>query len=184
MSSCTLLPTEDIISSCDASPFWIGAVLSHKMEDRSQKPVAFSSTSLLPAQWKYAQLQKEALAIVFGVKKFQNYLFGRKSMILSDHQAIQHCFSEHCPIPPLASAQIKRWALTLSVYDDAIFYKPRPQHTNADILSRLPLLEIPTDTPEPAELVFMMETLQGFPVNVKHICHWIDWDIYSHEWEP
>ena len=66
---------------------------------------------------KYAQLDKEGLSIVFGVKKIHQYLFSHKSTIYSDRKPLQHIFAESCPIPALASAHIQRWALTLSAYN-------------------------------------------------------------------
>ena len=87
------------------------------MEDGSEKPAAFASRSLAPAERKYAQLDKEALAIIFDVKKFHQYLFGRRFMIYSDHKPPQHLFNETKPVPAMASARIQRWALTLGTYD-------------------------------------------------------------------
>ena len=70
----------------------------------------------------------------------------------------------------MASARIQRWALTLSAYSYTITYKPGGDHINADVLSRLPLSETPSDVPLPGETVLLSDTFHG-PVTAIQIKH-------------
>jgi hypothetical protein len=138
---CHYNPSLPVGLACDASSKGLGAVLYHVLPDGSEKPISFASKTLNKAEQKYSQIEKEALGIIFGIKKFHQYIYGRNFLLVTDHKPLLTIFSPHKGISVTTANRLQRWALLLSGYNYSIIYKPSECHSNADSLSRLPLVE-------------------------------------------
>ena len=118
----------------DASPVGLGAISEQEQSDGTFKPVMFASRSLTDTERRYAQFEKEALGIVWGVEHFLLYLLGIHFEIRTDHKPLIHAYGPNGNLP----ARVQRFALRLQPYSYTI--KHVDGKTNvADYLSRSPL---------------------------------------------
>lgn len=132
-------PKQELYLTTDASDTGLGAVLFHKHHDGTLRPIAYTSRTLTEVEQRYAVIDKEALAIIYSVTKFHQYLYGRHFNLLTDHKPLERLFSEHRDTPKVASNRLLRWAMILNNYDYTISYHPGKDNAPADVLSRLPL---------------------------------------------
>ena len=121
-------PEEELTIQCDASQSGLGAVLL-----QSDRPVAYASRALTDPETRYAQIEKELLAIVFSVEKFHQFTFGRPVKVQSDHKPLEAILQK-----PLSSApkRLQGMMLRLQGYDISVTYKKGKEMLLADTLSR------------------------------------------------
>lgn len=89
-------PENMTVVSADASSFGLGAVLRQKQKDGVYRPVAYASRSLSETERRYAQIEKEGLAVTWACEKFQEYVTGLQFTIETDHKPLVPIFmSKH-----------------------------------------------------------------------------------------
>ena len=110
-------PALPVRLGCDGSPSGIGGVLSHVMPDGSERPVAFASRSLTKTERKYAQIDKEALSIIWGVKRFHVCLYGRRFTLITDHKPLTAIFHPEKGVPAITAARLQRYAMFLAGFN-------------------------------------------------------------------
>ena len=142
----------------DASSHGLGAVISHVMPDGTERPVEYISRTLTAAERNYSQIDKEATAIVWAIKRFHLYLYGRKFKLVTDNQPLVHIFNKNKQLSVMTAARLTRWAIFLMDYDYDITYRSTKAHGNADMLSRFPRPHTKQDEKEAEEeLVFSVD---------------------------
>ena len=130
-------PDLPMIVSADASGYGIGSVLLHRFPDGSLKAVQHAARALTDVEQKYSQIEKESLALVFAVRKFHKYIYGRKFILNTDHKPLISIFKPGNGISAHSANRLQRWALTLVDYNFEIQYKNTKDFGEADALSRL-----------------------------------------------
>ena len=122
---------------CDASQSGLGAALM-----QNGQPVAYASRALSAAETRYAQIEKELLAIIFACEHFEPYVYGRDMIrVESDHKPLESIF-----LKPLNSApkRLQRMLLRLQKYSLIVAYKKGKEMFLANTLSRAYIPEINT----------------------------------------
>lgn len=116
----------------DASKYGIAAALTQRDDQDRIRHIAFMSRSLSPSERLYNTTKRELLAIVFGLKKFHHYLYGRKFYVYSDHRALTFLHTQK-NLSPL----LNTWLTTLLDYQFECVHLPGVLNILPDCLSRL-----------------------------------------------
>ena len=123
--------SKTFILRTDASGTGLGAVLLQEF-DGKPFPVRYASRKLSKCEQGYATVEKECLAVVWGVQKFQKYLYGKEFVVETDHQPLRFLQSAQ-----LKNSRVLRWAMALQPYRYQVKYIPGRENVGADYLSRV-----------------------------------------------
>ncbi|GKA30411.1 reverse transcriptase domain-containing protein [Tanacetum coccineum] len=127
---------------CDASDFAVGAVLGQRIDGKF-KPIYYASKSLNNAQEHYTTTEKELLAVVFSFDKFRPYLILSKTVVYTDHSALEYLFNKQD-----AKLRLIRWVMLLQGFDIKIKDKRGAKNLVADHLLRIENPDLGTFTKE------------------------------------
>lgn len=130
------------IIQCDASAWACGAILCQEIDGKEQV-VCYAGRKFNDAETRYSASERELLAVLFGVKTFKPYIYGRRFRLVTDHFALKWIMSLKDP-----TGRLGRWSLQLQDLDFEIVHKSGPANSNADAISRMPYID-----EEPAQVV-------------------------------
>ncbi|CAH2010447.1 unnamed protein product [Acanthoscelides obtectus] len=131
-------PDLPVTLTIDSSDYGVGAILSHVFENDVEKPICYASRTLSKNELAYSILDKEATAIVWSIKRFYQYLWGRKFTLVTDNKALMSIFEPKTGVPVMAANRLQRYAHFLSGFNFDIKHVSSIQNV-ADFLSRMPI---------------------------------------------
>ena len=99
------------------------------------QPIAYTSKSLTDTETRYANIERELLAIVFACQRFITYVLGRPFTVESDHKPLEMIHQKSLVSAP---PRLQRMLLQLQRYDVTIRYRPGKEMLLADVLRRCP----------------------------------------------
>ena len=137
------------------------------------KPVAYASRSLSKTEQRYAQLEKEALAITWACDRFASYIIGMKILIETDHKPLISLLgSKHLDdLPP----RILRFRLRLARVDYSITHVPGKSLLTADALSRAPRSVVANDVELETEVECLMNvSSESLPATQQKLAEYAD----------
>ncbi|XP_045453790.1 uncharacterized protein K02A2.6-like [Melitaea cinxia] len=133
-------PQKELVLTVDAGPAGLGAVLAVRYPNGAERPLCYASRALSKSERAYSQIMKEATAIVYGIKKYHQYLYGRERpfILRTDHKPLLSIFSPDKGVPQMTEARLQRYALFLGAYNYKIEYVSSEKNV-ADYLSQHPV---------------------------------------------
>ena len=83
-------PHRPITLQVDASITGLGATLN-----QDSRPIAFARRALTETESRYANIEHEMLAVIFGCERFHHFRFGQEVILESDHKPLENIHSKH-----------------------------------------------------------------------------------------
>ena len=121
-------PQRELALQCDSSQTGLGAVLL-----QTGRPIAFASRAHTDTEIRYTQIEKELLAVVFGLEKFHQYTWGQDVIVQSDHKPLEIIMKK---LLHTALKRLQRMLMRLQKYSIKLEYQPGKGMHLADTLSR------------------------------------------------
>ena len=127
-------PATTTILQCNASQEGLGAWIRQVDADGNERIVAMASRSLTDAESRYSNIERECLAVMFGLEKFEYYLLGRHTLVETDHSPLEQIFKKNIAEAP---ARLQRLLLRCMRFDVEVRYRRGETIPVADALSRV-----------------------------------------------